>query len=78
MLASVADVFGRHRVSIRSMEQNGMGSDARLVFITHECSEPRCADNTTGSARFERRAPVGSDDPSGRRHMKRVKAECAL
>ena len=39
VLASVAAVFGRHGVSIRSMEQHGLGDDARLVFITHECLE---------------------------------------
>ena len=39
VLASVASVFGRHGVSIRSMEQHGLGDDARLVFITHECRE---------------------------------------
>ena len=39
VLAAVADVFGRHRVSIRSMEQHGLGDDARLVFITHLCRE---------------------------------------
>ncbi len=39
VLAAVADVFGRHEVSIRSMEQHGIGDDARLVFITHVCRE---------------------------------------
>ena len=39
VLASVAAVFGSHGVSIRSMEQHGLGDDARLVFITHECIE---------------------------------------
>ena len=39
VLASVAAGFGRHGVSIRSMEQHGLGDDARLVFITHECRE---------------------------------------
>ncbi len=39
VLASVAAVFGRHEVSIRSMEQHGLGDDAQLVFITHECRE---------------------------------------
>ena len=39
VLAAVAAVFGRHGVSIRSMEQHGLGDDARLVFITHECRE---------------------------------------
>lgn len=35
VLAAVAGVFGDHRVSIRSMEQIGMGDEARLVFLTH-------------------------------------------
>ena len=39
VLAAVAGVFGRHRVSIRSMEQEGLGDQARLVFITHEATE---------------------------------------
>jgi homoserine dehydrogenase len=39
VLASVAGAFGRHGVSIRSMEQEGLGAGARLVFITHEARE---------------------------------------
>ncbi len=39
VLAQVADVFGRHGVSIQSMEQQGLGDRARLIFITHESSE---------------------------------------
>ncbi|MXW42485.1 MAG: homoserine dehydrogenase [Acidimicrobiia bacterium] len=39
VLAAVAGVFGSHRVSIRSMEQAGLGDQARLVFITHRASE---------------------------------------
>jgi homoserine dehydrogenase len=35
VLASVAGVFGRHRVSIQSMEQSGFGDEARLSFVTH-------------------------------------------
>lgn len=35
VLASVASVFGRHRVSIKSMEQFGVGNEARLSFVTH-------------------------------------------
>lgn len=38
-LARVAGVFGDHGVSIRSMEQEGLGEEARLVFITHEALE---------------------------------------
>ena len=39
VLASVATVFGTHGVSIRSMEQEGLGEEARLVFITHTARE---------------------------------------
>ncbi len=39
VLAAVASVFGEHNVSIRSMEQVGLGSEARLVFITHTALE---------------------------------------
>jgi homoserine dehydrogenase len=39
VLAAVAGVFGRHGVSIRSMEQEGLGGEARLVFITHVARE---------------------------------------
>jgi homoserine dehydrogenase len=35
VLAQVAGVFGDHGVSIRSMEQEGLGDEARLIFITH-------------------------------------------
>jgi homoserine dehydrogenase len=36
VLAQVAGVFGRHSVSIQSMEQSGFGQEARLSFLTHE------------------------------------------
>src|SRR3984893_15375999 len=39
VLAAVAGVFGNHEVSIRSMEQEGLGAEARLVFITHTARE---------------------------------------
>ncbi len=39
VLAAVAHVFGDNGVSIRSMEQVGMGSEARLIFVTHEARE---------------------------------------
>lgn len=39
VLALVAGVFGRHGVSIRSMEQESLDIDARLVFITHSARE---------------------------------------
>ncbi len=39
VLAAVAGVFGRHGVSILSMEQEGLGDEAQLMFITHAALE---------------------------------------
>ena len=39
VLASVATLFGKHEVSIRSMEQIGLADEARLIFITHAANE---------------------------------------
>src|SRR3954463_1502032 len=35
VLATIAGVSGRHEVSIQSMQQDGQGDDARLIFVTH-------------------------------------------
>ncbi len=39
VLSEIASVFGQRSVSIKSMEQEGMGDDARLMFITHDAAE---------------------------------------
>jgi homoserine dehydrogenase len=39
VLAAVAQVFADNGVSIRAMEQDGLGDEARLVFITHVARE---------------------------------------
>ena len=39
VLHAVSGVFADHGVSIRSMEQEGLGDEARLVFITHTATE---------------------------------------
>lgn len=39
VLHAVSGVFARHGVSIRSMEQEGLGDEARLIFLTHEALE---------------------------------------
>jgi homoserine dehydrogenase len=36
VLAAVAGIFGKNNVSIKSMEQSGFGTEARLSFLTHE------------------------------------------
>jgi homoserine dehydrogenase len=38
VLAEVAGTFGANGVSIQSMEQTGVGDEARLSFLTHEAS----------------------------------------
>ena len=39
VLAAVAHLFGDNGVSIRSMEQVGLGDEARLIFLTHVARE---------------------------------------
>jgi len=39
VLAQVSGAFGANSVSIKSMEQQGLGAEANLVFITHQASE---------------------------------------
>jgi len=39
VLHAITGVFARHGVSIRTAEQEGIGDDARLVFITHTARE---------------------------------------
>ena len=39
VLAAVAGVFGAHDVSIKAAEQEGLGDEARLIFITHIARE---------------------------------------
>ncbi|HEU5153016.1 MAG TPA: homoserine dehydrogenase [Iamia sp.] len=39
VLRAIAEVFERHDVSIRSMEQERIGADARIVLITHVARE---------------------------------------
>jgi homoserine dehydrogenase len=39
VLHAVTGVFAQHGVSIRAAEQEGIGKDARLVFITHAARE---------------------------------------
>jgi homoserine dehydrogenase len=39
VLATIAGLFGRHGVSIQSMQQKGQGDEARLIFVTHLARE---------------------------------------
>jgi homoserine dehydrogenase len=59
VLASVASVFGEHQVSIRSMEQQGLGDEARLVFVTHEAAEADMAATIAALGKLEGVEAVG-------------------
>jgi homoserine dehydrogenase len=48
VLAEIAGVFGRSRVSIKSVWQEGTGDDAQLVFITHRAREGGFQDAVAG------------------------------
>jgi homoserine dehydrogenase len=43
VLARVATVLGDHEVSVKSVVQRGIGDDARLVMVLHECPESNFA-----------------------------------
>ena len=57
VLHAVTGVFARHDVSIRAAEQEGLGADARLVFITHEAQEAAVQATRARAARPRRGAP---------------------
>ena len=41
MLARIAQVLGDNGISVKSVVQRGIGDDARLVMVVHECLESR-------------------------------------
>jgi homoserine dehydrogenase len=41
VLAKIAKVLGDNEVSVKSVVQRGIGDDARLVMVVHECLESR-------------------------------------
>jgi homoserine dehydrogenase len=43
VLAAIAKVLGDNGVSVKSVVQRGIGDDARLVMVVHECLESRFA-----------------------------------
>ena len=60
VLAQVAGVFGEHNVSIRSMEQEGLGDEARLIFITHTAREADVRATLQALAELEAVDRIGS------------------
>jgi homoserine dehydrogenase len=43
VLAKIAQVLGDNEISVKSVVQRGIGDDARLVMVVHECLESRFA-----------------------------------
>jgi homoserine dehydrogenase len=43
VLARIAQVLGENEISVKSVVQRGIGADARLVMVVHECLESRFA-----------------------------------
>ena len=60
VLAAVAGAFGTHGVSIRSMEQQGLGSGARIAFITHRAIERNLRATLADLRRLDVVAGIGS------------------
>ena len=60
VLHAVTGVFADHGVSIRAAEQEGIGADARLVFITHEARESAVQATVQRPPRARRRAAASA------------------
>jgi homoserine dehydrogenase len=43
VLAKIAQVLGENEISVKSVVQRGIGDEARLVMVVHECLESRFA-----------------------------------
>jgi homoserine dehydrogenase len=43
VLARIAQLLGEREISVKSVVQRGIGDDARLVMVVHECLESRFA-----------------------------------
>jgi homoserine dehydrogenase len=59
VLARIAEILGRNEISVQSVVQRGLGEDARLVMVMHECLESRfeAALEEIGGLDFLRAAP---------------------
>jgi homoserine dehydrogenase len=53
VLAGIATVLGEHEVSVKSALQRGIGDDARLVMVMHECPESRFYAALDGIAKLD-------------------------
>ena len=66
VLAQIAKVLGDNEVSVKSVVQRGIGDDARLVMVLHECRESNFAAAVDAIAELEEHALSASLDPRDR------------
>lgn len=50
VLATVAEEFARHGVSIQAVRQDGLGEEAQLVVVTHRAPDAALSATVEGSA----------------------------
>ncbi|MEM9651724.1 MAG: homoserine dehydrogenase [Actinomycetota bacterium] len=60
VLSLVAGVFGQHDVSIRAMQQQGSGDEARLAFITHVANERNVQATLSGLRQLDQVSDIHS------------------
>ncbi|MEI6736525.1 MAG: ACT domain-containing protein, partial [Actinomycetes bacterium] len=60
VLAAVTKVFGDHGVSIRLLEQSGIGDEARLTLVTHLALESDMAATLEDLQQVETVDAIGS------------------
>ena len=60
VLHAITGEFGRREVSVRSMQQRGIGENARLIFITHKAREADLRDAVEAARQLEPVHRVGS------------------
>jgi homoserine dehydrogenase len=53
VLAAIAEVLGDNEVSVKSVVQRGLGEDARLVMVMHDCEEARFYSALDGIAELD-------------------------
>ena len=66
VLARIAQVLGDNGVSVKSVVQRGIGDDARLVMVVHECLESRFAAALEAIGELDVAALAAALDPGDR------------
>ena len=63
VLARIAQVLGDNEISVKSVVQRGIGDDARLVMVVHECRSraSRQRSSRDGGLEEVRSAPRASE-----------------